>query len=219
MKWESHNFRKVTVRKTMLIVTLFTFFFSYNCLAQFEVSDKFTSGNALDLNAGVQFSLIQSDVALPGSDMHLWLQTNLQGVLDTVPVKYVFVLNSMPDDNKWLDMKGMASDWASSFSGRKPTKNGNSIERSGEASIETCCFFPAMPPMNPGTTIGDTTKVINQCTEIDTSGTLAEVEYDWKWQYTKDTNNDGKNDSDPGWVLVAVGITLLNNEAAALCSS
>jgi len=57
------------------------------------------------------------------------------------------------------------------------------------------------------------------CTTVNV-GTLpraADVEYVWEWQFREDTNGDGKNDADPGWVLTDVKVHFLPEIDAAAC--
>jgi hypothetical protein len=189
--------------------------------AQSTLADEYQSSEELHLDQGVRFSLVQSDVALPGTDQHDWFKANFSGVSDSVPVNYTIVLDALPKGSEWIDFRQMTADWVArnSSSGSTPGQKGQaSVERSTDSNTIECCSFGPPTPANPGTMIGDTTSLKFQCEQIDTSGQFAEVDYDYVWMYTKDTNGDGTPDSNPGWVLTAVGIKILSQQQQQNCS-
>lgn len=214
-----HKKQLMTVRKSLFII-LFSTLFSFNVLAQNERIDVAPINDAYYSESGVHFSLVQSDVALPGSDVHLWLKANLPGVHDSIPVKFSITMNSMPVDEAWLNFSQMASEWALNYQIEAPKQNskeGNTVQSSGTPNTVEITLGPPTPT-TPGSMIGDTATMHLQCEQIDASGTYADVEYDYKWQYTEDTDGDGENDSDPDWVLVVVKITMLSHQAQSNCS-
>lgn len=189
--------------------------------AQSTLTDEFQPSEKLFLDQGVRFSLVQSDVALPGTDQHDWFKSNFSGVLDSVPVNYTIVLDSVPDNGEWIDFRQMTADWIARNSSARsaPGQKGQaSVERSAGPYTIECCSFGPPTPSNPGTMIGDTTSIKHQCEQIDTSGQFAKVKYDYVWMNTKDTNGDGTPDSDPDWVLTAIGIEFLSQEQQQNCS-
>jgi len=88
------------------------------------------------------------------------------------------------------------------------------------ASRSKSTIIPEGPlPEGPGSTIGREISTYLNCTSISHNHTPrnADIEYEWEWQYTVDSNRDGTNDSEPGWVLTGTRITYLPMFNAEMC--
>jgi hypothetical protein len=100
--------------------------------------------------------------------------------------------------------------------------DGQSLEHrihSGQAAAAKNLIVPDGPvPETPGRDgITSTTQLFCTSVTIGTVGEIADIEYDWSWQYTRDADRDGTMDSDPDWVLVGIRITFLKHDVASMC--
>ncbi len=74
---------------------------------------------------------------------------------------------------------------------------------------------PAPDPFGNGTHIGDKTSVMLNCATVRMStheNRFADITYHYEWRYTRDSDNDGFNDSDPAWVVVDMHIKFLETQ-------
>jgi len=73
----------------------------------------------------------------------------------------------------------------------------------GATAAQAFSFGDPTTPGLPGGYIGDSSSRIDTCYPINDGATegTATVRWTFSYEYTRDSNGDGTNDSDPGWVV------------------
>lgn len=80
-------------------------------------------------------------------------------------------------------------------------------------------LVPEGDPPSGGGRLGSTQQTKSECGYVVVGGspTPADITYSWSYQYTRDSNGDGKKDSDPAWVLVGASYVFLDMEQVNQC--
>lgn len=132
----------------------------------------------------------EKGVALPGSKIHNWFMANVPYAAANIPIAYEF------------SGKGDAAVVFAEGAERGSLKLG----------VRSGVYFPTPAPPPEEGKIGGTNEMHMPCwpvsngTGMEASG-HGDATFNWEYQYREDSDGDGKNDSNPGWVLVSSSVT------------
>jgi len=186
------------------------------CMAAFQAqadlhsrAEPFNAASAADID---QNYLVEVGVARRGEALHAFLSGSREPRLVSGRLSYSFISSKdesprPPDTTVRAAIEAQIATEATARS--KGLISAKNISAPSDPN----------PPDGFGR-IGQGTSTISQCTTarrgFDTL--TADVTYDYVYRYTVDTNRDGKNDSEPGWVLEGVRVTFLQRNVAELCT-
>lgn len=143
---------------------------------------------------------IQQGVAEPGSDIHAWLGMRFGRTSKYHAINYKITNPTTPGNPGFSDIGATATQWVNQQYKPDKSKVSNRLESFDFG------FNDSGPPDIPGGKIGKTAILSSACQTVGPGFQQGEIKYTWEYQFTKDTNDDGKADSDPEWVITDVEI-------------
>jgi hypothetical protein len=141
---------------------------------------------------------IQRGTAVIGSPMHDWLRTQ-------VP------------DGQVADVVSFAFEVDADLADRQGASLVDAI-LADEAMQKTVDYPEGVPPPGGGRINSvQTTKTECGALTIGGENIVADITYTWRYQYTRDRNNDGIKDSDPKWVCIGSSWVALDSQQISDC--
>ena len=164
------------------------------------------AASAIDVTAGIdqettEYSAVERGFAEPGSALHEWMKSQAQGVSDEIGFRYEIESQSLFDSKRSL-VEALTV----------PSTRSKTIELDGDPG----------PPAGTPNGIPSTATTNDSCAGLGIDGNPAtgNATFTWTYQNTRDSNGDGKKDSDPKWVLTGFSVTnieLLSANGAIGC--
>ena len=161
------------------------YIFAFSLMSVLAIHSAMAKGRgAVDLS-GHEISFRSEGLAEPGTPIHAWIKLHASNVQDDVPVVYAFSFRNADASSAMAVMNDI-----------------HSYKSTQAKNIE---FDPPPPPGFTPPTVGSKseTSVCSYPVKFNSDFGYADMEFKWEYRYTKDTDNDGKNDSDPKWVLTS----------------